>query len=466
MRLPLSAAVAAARLRTRSSPALALMLWMLLGWMLCLTPGGSARAAAAAADGQEPIRVGIMHSLSGTMAISEAALKDVMLMLIEDQNRRGGLLGRRLEPVVVDPASSNPLFVENTRRLLLEERVAVIFGCWTSASRKAVLPVLEEHNGLLFYPVQSEGEEASRNIIYTGATPVQQALPAVDYLVDRLGVECMVLSGTDYVFPRTINKIIRNYLIDTKHFKSQDIKIYYTPFSYEDWHPILDEIRDFVCHDKKAAIVSSLNGDTNIHFYRALDEHRMCEHELTVMDFSVGEEEMAAIGTGYHSGHLSAWNYFMSLDTPQNREFIAALRSFTGNPQHMVSDPMEAHYIGFRMWVQAVEKAGTTDVSQVLEALIGQETENLSGSRARLLPNHHITKPVYVGEYQADQQYKIVWRSKGLVDGEAWSPFIPESRFLKADWLHLRCGRYNTQTGRCLDGTDTPQAASRPGGLR
>ena len=404
-----------------------------------------------AAPTQGTIKVGIMHSLTGTMAISETPLKDVMLMLIDEQNKKGGLLGKKLVPVVVDPASSNNKFVENSRKLLLQDQVSAVFGCWTSASRKAVLPVFEEFNGLLFYPVQYEGEESSRNVIYTGASPVQQAIPAVDYLIDKLGVQCMVLSGTDYVFPRTINKILKNYLINEKKWNEKDIKIYYTPFSYEDWHPILDEIKDFVCKGKKAAIVSSLNGDTNVYFYNALQDHRMCDHELPVMDFSVGEDEMAAMNTGYLEGHMSTWNYFMSIDHPDNKSFIERFRAYVKDNTRVVSDPMEAHYIGFNLWVKAVEKAQSTDVNKVLDAIIGQEVPNLTGSMARVLPNHHITKPVYIGEYGKDKQYKIVWQSQGVVDGEAWSAYLPESQNLIGDWKDLKCGKYDTKQKKCLD---------------
>ena len=371
--------------------------------LMLVTLCGSLNAKAA----EDTIKVGILHSLSGTMAISETTLKDVMLMLIEEQNKKGGLLGKKLEPVVVDPASNWPLFAEKARELLSKDKVAAVFGCWTSVSRKSVLPVFEELNGLLFYPVQYEGEESSRNVIYTGAAPNQQAIPAVDYLMNDLGVKRWVLAGTDYVFPRTANKIIEAYLI-SKGVKKEDILINYTPFGHSDWQSIVAEIKKFGNAGKKTAVVSTLNGDANVPFYKELANQGITAADIPVMAFSVGEEELSGIDTKPLVGHLAAWNYFMSVDNPANKAFIKKWHDFTKNPKRVTNDPMEAHYIGFNLWVKAVEKAQSTDVNKVLKAIVGLETPNLTGGVAKVLPNHHITKPVLIGEIQADGQFQVI----------------------------------------------------------
>lgn len=399
---------------------------------------------------EDTIKVGILHSLSGTMAISEASLKDALLMLIEEQNQKGGVLGKKLEPVVVDPASDWPLFAEKSRELLVRDKVAVVFGCWTSVSRKSVLPVFEELNGLLFYPVQYEGEESSRNIIYTGAAPNQQSIPAVDYLMNEMGVERWVLAGTDYVFPRTANKILEAYL-KAKGVSDEDIMINYTPFSHSDWQSIVSGIKEFGSTGKKTAVVSTLNGDANVPFYKELASQGVAAEDIPVMAFSVGEEELSGIDTKPLVGHLAAWNYFQSVESPANEAFIRAWHKWTESDTRVTNDPMEASYIGFNLWVKAVEKAGTTEVDKVLEALIGTETPNLSGGTARVLPNHHITKPVLIGEIQEDGQFQVVWETEGEVDGDAWSDFLPGSRDLEADWTApINCGNYNKVTQKCL----------------
>lgn len=403
-------------------------------------------AMAAAADA---IKVGVMHSLSGTMAISETTLKDAMLMFIEEQNKKGGLLGRKLEAVVVDPASDWPVFAEKARQLLTQDKVDAVFGCWTSVSRKSVLPVFEELNGLLFYPVQYEGEESSRNIIYTGAAPNQQAIPAIDYLIDELGTERWVLAGTDYVFPRTANKIIESYLRD-KGVGDADIMINYTPFGHSDWQSIVAEIKKFGSEGRKTAVVSTLNGDANVPFYKELANQGVAASLIPVMAFSVGEEELSGIDTKPLVGHLAAWNYFQSVDTPENAAFIEEWRAFTRDAKRVANDPMEAHYIGFNAWVKAVEKAGTTDVDAVLGAIIGVSVPNLSGGMATVLKNHHITKPVLIGEIQSDGQFQIVWETDGLVPGDAWSDYLEGSRDLIADWTDpVNCGNYNVKTNAC-----------------
>lgn len=405
---------------------------------------------AAPALAQETIKVGVLHSLSGTMAISETTLKDVMLMLIKEQNAKGGVLGQMLEPVVVDPASDWPLFAEKARELISVNQVDVVFGAWTSVSRKSVLPVFEELNSILFYPVQYEGEESSRNIFYTGAAPNQQAIPAVDYLADEEGVERWVLAGTDYVYPRTTNKILETYLQDELGVAPEDIMINYTPFGHADWQSIVSDIAAFGSAGKKTAVVSTINGDANVPFYKELGNQGIDASDIPVVAFSVGEEELAGIDTEPLVGHLAAWNYFMSVDSEVNEEFIDAWHGFIENEDRVTNDPMEAHYIGFNMWVQAVEKAGTTDPDAVIDAIVGVAVPNLSGGLSAMMPNHHITKPVLIGEIQDDGQFDIVFETPGLVVGDAWSDFLPESKPLIADWRQpLSCGNYNVETGQC-----------------
>lgn len=399
---------------------------------------------------EEPIRVGVLHSLSGTMAISETTLKDVMLMLVEQQNEAGGLLGCELEAVVVDPASDWPLFAEKARELIADEEVAAVFGAWTSVSRKSVLPVFEELNSILFYPVQYEGEESQRNVFYTGAAPNQQAIPAVDYLMEEEEVERWVLAGTDYVYPRTTNKILEQYLKDAG-VAEEDILINYTPFGHSDWQTIVSDIREFGSAGKKTAVVSTINGDANVPFYKELANQGVEASDIPVVAFSVGEEELSGLDAEPLVGHLAAWNYFQSVDTPENEEFVAAWQEFTGDPDEVTNDPMEAHYIGFNMWVKAVEEAGTTDADAVIAALPGTEAPNLTGGTSVMLPNHHITKPVLIGEIQEDGQFETVFETDDLVPGDAWSDFLPESAKLMADWTDpVNCGNFNTETEECL----------------
>jgi len=419
-------------------------------WLLATA--GALALLAGPASAAETIKVGILHSLSGTMAISETTLKDVMLMLIEEQNKKGGLLGKKLEAVVVDPASNWPLFAEKARELLTKDKVAAVFGCWTSVSRKSVLPVFEELNGILFYPVQYEGEESSRNVFYTGAAPNQQAIPAVDYLMEQEKVQRWVLAGTDYVYPRTTNKILEAYL-KSKGVKAEDIMINYTPFGHSDWQTIVAEIKKFGSAGKKTAVVSTINGDANVPFYKELANQGIKATDIPVVAFSVGEEELAGLDTGPLVGHLAAWNYFMSVDTPENKEFIEKWHAFIKNPKRVTNDPMEAHYIGFNMWVKAVEKAGTTDPDAVIDAMIGVAEPNLSGGYSAMMPNHHVTKPVLIGEIQADGQFSIVWQTPGLVVGDEWSDYLEGSKDLIADWrAPMRCGNFNVKTGKCGGG--------------
>ncbi|HVA94512.1 MAG TPA: urea ABC transporter substrate-binding protein [Candidatus Dormibacteraeota bacterium] len=408
----------------------------------------SCLAFARPAKAQGTIKVGILHSLSGTMAISETTLKDTDLMLIDEQNKKGGLLGKKLVPVVVDPASNWPLFAEKAQELLEKDKVAVVFGCWTSVSRKSVLPVFEKDDGLLFYPVQYEGEESSRNVIYTGAAPNQQAIPAVDYLMNEVGVKRWVLEGTDYVYPRTTNKILEAYL-RSKGVKPEDISVNYTPFGYSDWQARVAAIKKFGSAGKKTAVISTINGDANVPFYKELGNQKISAEDIPVMAFSVGEEELSGLDARPLVGHLAAWNYFESINTPENKAFIAKWHQYIKNNKRTVNDPMEASYIGFNLWVKAVQKAGTTDVDKVIAALPGIETPNLTGGMAKVLPDHHITKPVYVGEIRADGQFDVVWKTKGLVPGEAWSRYLPSDKYIVADWVKLKCGNYNTLTKKC-----------------
>ncbi|RKT44387.1 urea ABC transporter substrate-binding protein [Thiocapsa rosea] len=414
------------------------------GLMLGLSAGSIAQAA------DDTIKVGVLHSLSGTMAISETTLKDTVLMLVDEQNKKGGLLGKQLEAVVVDPASDWPLFAEKARELLTKDKVDVVFGCWTSVSRKSVLPVFEELNGLLFYPVQYEGEESSKNVFYTGAAPNQQAIPAVDYLKNELGVERWVLAGTDYVYPRTTNRILEAYL-KQNGVAAEDIMINYTPFGHSDWQSIVSDIKRFGSAGKKTAVVSTINGDANVPFYKELGNQGVAAEDIPVIAFSVGEEELSGIDTKPLVGHLAAWNYFMSVDDPANAAFIETWHAFTKNDKRVTNDPMEAHKIGFDLWVQAVEKAGTTDPDAVQAAIIGLETKNLTGGTAKMLPNHHITKPVLIGEIQEDGQFAVVWATEEEVPGDAWSDFLEGSKDLTADWTPpVMCGNFNTVTQTCL----------------
>ena len=397
----------------------------------------SAMAMTPAQAADETIKIGVLHSLSGTMAISETTLKDTVLMLVDDINKKGGLLGKKVEAVVVDPASDWPLFAEKARELLEKDKVAAVFGCWTSVSRKSVLPVFEEDNGLLFYPVQFEGEESSRNVFYTGAAPNQQAVPAVDYLMseDGGGAQRFALLGTDYVYPRTTNKILRAYL-HSKGVADEDIMENYTPFGHSDWQSIVADVKTFASAGKKTAVVSTINGDANVPFYKELANQGIKDEDIPVVAFSVGEEELAGIDTTPLVGHLAAWNYFESVDSDANAAFIKKWHAYIGDDKRVTNDPMEATYIGFTMWKQAVEQAGTTDVDAVRQAMYGQKVPNLTGGIAVMNTNHYLSKPVLIGEVQDDGQFDTVWKTDGVVVGDSWSDYIPESAKLTADWTY------------------------------
>jgi urea transport system substrate-binding protein len=402
-----------------------------------------AAAASPAASETGPIKVGILHSLSGTMAISETSLKDAALMTIEEINAAGGVLGRKLEPVVVDPASNWPLFAEKARELLSVDKVAVVFGCWTSVSRKSVLPVFEELNGLLFYPVQYEGEESSYNVFYTGAAPNQQAIPAVEYLMGEKGggARRFVLLGTDYVYPRTTNKILR-YFLKSKSIPESDILEEYTPFGHTDYQTLVAQIKQFAASGR-TAVISTINGDSNVPFYKELANQGVKAEDIPVIAFSVGEEELRGMDTGPLVGHLAAWNYFMSIDNRANAAFKARWADYVakkGLPdpgKRVTNDPMEATYIGIHMWAQAVEQAGTTHVDAVRQAVAGQTFQAPSGFLVSMDPkNHHLQKPVMIGEIQANGQFQIVWQTEGPVRAEPWSKYVPESTSKVADWTY------------------------------
>ncbi|MGI1679374.1 MAG: ABC transporter substrate-binding protein [Cellvibrionaceae bacterium] len=411
---------------------------------------------AAVSQAADTIKVGILHSMSGPLAISETTLKDTVLMLIDAQNAKGGVMGKKLEAVVVDPGDEKAdwsKFGVKARELLEVNKVDVIFGCWTSVSRKFTLPVVEELNGLLFYPVQYEGEESSRNIFYTGAAPNQQAIPAVDYLMEEEGVKRWVLEGTDYVYPQTTNKILKAYLM-SKGVAEADISVNYTPFSFSDWSTRVSEIKKFGSAGKKTAVVSTINGDANVPFYKELGNQGITAEKIPVVAFSVGEEELKGFDTGPLVGHLAAWNYFQSAEADVNDTFIKQWETFAKSNgikgPYVTNDPMEATFIGFSAWVKAVEKAKSAEVDKVIPAMYGIKVPNLTGGIAEVLPNHHFTKPVLMGEIQADGQFEIVSQTEEVA-GDAWTDFLPESAKIESNWQDskINCGNYNTETKKC-----------------
>jgi urea transport system substrate-binding protein len=391
-------------------------------------------AAAPGSAADDTIKIGILHSLSGTMAISESILKDLMLMQVAELNANGGLLGKKVEPVVVDPASNWPLFAEKARELISKDKVAAVFGCWTSVSRKSVLPVFEELNGLLFYPLEYEGEESSYNIFYGSSVPDNKAIPAVQYLMSEDGgsVKRFILEGTDYVYPRTSNKIIRAFL-KSKGVADEDIMENYTPFGFSDWQTEVSKIKAFGSSGKKTAVISTVNGDANVPFYKELANQGVKASDIPVIAFSVGEEELAGVDTKPLVGHLAAWSYFESVNTPENKAFITKWHAYNHDPKSVTNDPMESAYILFHMWVQAVQQAGTTDVDAVRQAMIGQKVTSPSGFEVVMGPNHHMAKPVMIGEIQSNGQFAIVYKSKALPPN-AWSPYVEANKGKVADW--------------------------------
>ena len=381
---------------------------------------------------EDTIKVGILHSLSGTMAISETSLKDVALMTIDEINAHGGVMGKKLEPVVVDPASNWPLFAEKARQLISQDKVSVVFGCWTSVSRKSVLPVFKELNSLLFYPVQYEGEELEKNVFYTGAAPNQQAIPATEYLMSKEGggAKRFVLLGTDYVYPRTTNKILRSFL-HSKGVKDSDIDEVYTPFGHADYQTIVANIKKFSAGGK-TAVISTINGDSNVPFYKELGNAGLKATDVPVVAFSVGEEELRGVDTKPLVGNLAACNYFESIKNPVNAAFIKKWKAYAkakGLPNAdtvVTNDPMEATYVGIYMWKQAVEKAHSTDTDKVIAAMSGQTFKAPSGYTLEMdKSNHHLHKPVMIGEIKADGQFSVVYKTKTTIRAQPWSPYIP-----------------------------------------
>jgi urea ABC transporter urea binding protein len=383
---------------------------------------------------EDTIKIGILHSLSGTLAISESVLKDTVLMLIADQNRKGGLLGRKLEPIIADPASNSNTFAEKARELLTKKKVAVVFGCWTSASRKSVLPIFEQLNGLLFYPVQYEGEESSRNIFYTGAVPNQQAIPAVRYLMSKEGgqVRRWVLLGTDYVYPRVTNRILSAYLTAVG-VSSDDITTIYTPFGNSQWRDIVERIKAFGSEGRKTAVISTVNGDANAYFYRELANQQVDANAIPVMAFSIGERELRNAHV-VAVGHLAAWNYFHSINSAENNVFMRMWADFNEQRDKITNDPMEATFIGFRMWAQAVVQAGTTDVDAVRQAMYGQRIKAPSGFEVVMNSNHHLSKPVMIGKTNSSGTFDVIWQSINPIRADVWSKYIPDSAKRTADW--------------------------------
>ena len=406
------------------------------GWI------GKTAVAAVAATGlattslADTVKVGVLHSLSGTMAISETSLRDVVLMAAEEINAAGGVkVGGKsytIEPVVVDPASDWPLFAEKAKELITQHQVAAIFGCWTSVSRKSVLPVIEEYNALLFYPVQYEGEEQSLNVFYTAASPNQQLVPAAKYAIEELGAKKFYLLGTDYVFPRTANKVLKAYLLKSGVPES-NIMEEYTPFGHQDYQTIVSKIKAFAASGD-AVVLSTINGDSNVPFYTEFANQGLTSDDCPIIAFSVAEDELRAMDTAKLVGHLAAWNYFQSIDTPENKAFVEAFKAYCeknglpGGKDRVTDDPIEAAYYGVHVWAKAAEKAGSFDVDKVREAVYGMEFDAPGGKKKMHESNQHTYKPVLIGEIKADGQFDIVWESEGLVEPDSYSKLLWEGK--------------------------------------
>lgn len=389
---------------------------------------------------KETVKIGVLHSLSGTMAISEVSLKDAVQMAVDEINAKGGVLGKQIEPVIVDPASDWDLFAEKAKELLIDKKVSAVFGCWTSVSRKSVLPVFEQNNGLLFYPVQYEGEECSNSVIYTGATPNQQLIPAAEYLMSEKGggYKKFYLLGTDYVFPRTANKILKAFLL-SKGIPKENIIEEYTPFHHQDYQTIISKVKRFAA-DGKACILSTINGDSNVPFYKEFANQGLSSATCPIMAFSVAEDELRSMDTEFLVGHLAAWNYFQSNDLPENKKFVADFKAYCvkkGLPRgdkRVTDDPICWAYTGVYLWAKAAEKAGSFDVSKVRNALYGLDFPSPDGLVKMDPRNHHLAKPVVIGEIKPDGQFDIIWKSAGLVDPQPWSPLTSPDK--DCDWVN------------------------------
>ncbi|MDC3415884.1 urea ABC transporter substrate-binding protein [Aquibacillus salsiterrae] len=368
-------------------------------------------------ESEDTIKVGVLHSLSGTMAISETSVKDAELLAIKEINENGGVLGKQIEPVIEDGASDWPTFAEKAKKLLQQDEVATIFGGWTSASRKAMLPVVEENNGLLWYPVQYEGMEASPNIVYTGAAPNQQIVPAVDWLLENRGKKFFLL-GSDYVFPRTANAAIKAQL-EAKG--GELVGEEYTPLGHTDYNTLISKIKSV----EPQVIFNTLNGDSNVAFFKQLQDAGITSEDVTVLSVSVAEQEIKGIGADVIEGHLTSWNYYQSTDTPENKEFVANYKAEYGEDR-VTADPMEAGYFGVYLWAKAVEAAGTTDVDAVKEAIKGLEYDAPGGPVKVDGDNQHVYKTVRIGEVGSDGQISELWNS-----GE---PVKPDPYLETYDW--------------------------------
>ena len=380
------------------------------------------------------VKIGVLHSLSGTMAISETSLKDVVLMAVEEINADGGVMGKQIKPVVVDPASDWDLFAEKAKELIIKEKVAVVFGCWTSVSRKSVLDVFEKQNALLFYPVQYEGEEQSLNVFYTAATPNQQLVPAAEYMMEEIGSKKFYLLGTDYVFPRTANKVLKAFL-KTKGVPDENIVEEYTPFHHQDYQTIVGKIKTFAAGGD-ACVLSTINGDSNVPFYKEFANQGLTSDDCPIMAFSVAEDELRAMDVPPLVGHLACWNYFQSINTPENKKFVKNFKAFCernnlpGGSSRVTDDPIEAAYFGVYVWKAAVEKAKSFDVDKVREAVYGLEFDAPGGKKMMHANNQHTLKPVYVGEIKKNGQFKIVYKSDGLVSPDSYSKYLhPDGNF-------------------------------------
>ena len=380
------------------------------------------------------VKIGVLHSLSGTMAISETSLRDVVLMAVDEINKKGGVLGEKIEPVVVDPASDWPLFAEKAKQLILEDKVAVTFGCWTSVSRKSCLPVFEEYNQLLFYPVQYEGEEQSLNVFYTAASPNQQLVPAAEYMMSELNSKKFYLLGTDYVFPRTANKVLKAFL-KTKGVPDENIIEEYTPFHHQDYQTIVGKIKAFAASGD-ACVLSTINGDSNVPFYKEFANQGLSSEDCPIMAFSVSEDELRAMDVPPLVGHLAAWNYFQSIKTKENIQFVRTFKTYCkekglpGGSKRVTCDPIEAAYFGVYVWAAACEKAGTFDVDKVRNAVYGMEFDAPGGKKKMHPNNQHTLKPVYVGEILKNGQFKIVYKSDGLVSPDSYSAYLhPDGKY-------------------------------------
>ena len=380
----------------------------------------------AEADSGDTIKVGILHSLSGTMAISETTVVDAEELAIEEINAAGGVLGKQIVAVKEDGASDWPTFAEKAEKLIDQDNVAVVFGCWTSASRKAVLPVFEEKDHMLWYPVQYEGQECSKNIFYTGAAPNQQIEPAVDWLLENKGTD-FFLVGSDYVFPRTANNIIKEQL---KANGGNTVGEDYLPLGNTEVTPIIEKIQQAL--PDGGVIFNSLNGDSNVAFFKQMKSAGMDADKYPVMSVSIAEEEVRQIGPEFLQGHYAAWNYFQTVESPENEKWVADFKAKYGEDR-VTNDPMEAAYIMVYLWAQAVEKAGTTDIAAVREAAYGQTFDAPEGL-VTMQPNHHISKTVRIGEVREDGLFEIVSSTDGPLEPIPWNQYVADTKGFACDW--------------------------------